>query len=665
VAGQFPKFEACFTPAEDVKQPRAYFKATGDYWYWVDFKKNTEAAPASTAAASTASCYTAILPKPTDKIDTMSYYLEVGNSKFEQSRTGDQVVDVMPKDGTCKKDKIAGFVPNASVAVGAPAGAPAVPLGFGGVLGAGTGLGAGAIAGGVAVAGGATGGVIAATNGGGGGSATPTATVSATGTPAPTATPIPGASPTNAPFSVKVSAAPTSGTDPLVVTFDACSSTGQNLIYNFDFDGDGTGDLNGTCSATRTYTMAGVSSGGGPKPLFSGTSSGGSSREYHAMVKVNEGVEGGGSETVEIVIHVDGTFFAKLDANPDTGPSPLTVNFSTCGSIGQSLQYEFDFESDGTVDLLQSGASCTASYTYTVGRKVGPIDQGRARAQFSGSVDASNYVNFTARVRVFEGVSGGQSHTFNVPIRVGNQFIAALDVNPDTGVDPLDVTFDACASQGVGLGYEFDFESDTFIDAFKFDTDCTITVTYTTCGWFPAGGQSRSRRARSQGTFSCPVNDYTATVRIFDSGGGSHTFTVPIHVDPAPYPAPALPDASGRVREQSDNNFRSRAAWVAILDGPRNGHAVVNGAPPMYLIGRGRNTGDATGVAGTNRIEFTVAEAGGAGSISFDLGPSGKLVTGSVRALSGDVVALTGTMIKFRLKGTAGESVSFTFESAP
>jgi hypothetical protein len=51
--------------------------------------------------------------------------------------------------------------------------------------------------------------------------------------------------------------------------------------------------------------------------------------------------------------------------------------------------------------------------------------------------------------------------------------------------------------------------------------------------------------------------------------------------------------------------------------------------------------------------------------VSFDLGPSAKLVTGSLRPISGDVVALTGTMIKFRLKGAAGETVSFSFESAP
>ena len=53
---------------------------------------------------------------------------------------------------------------------------------------------------------------------------------------------------------------PPSGTEPLEVTFSECKSTGIDLKYFYDFDGDGVDDLKGGCSVTKIYSIAGITS---------------------------------------------------------------------------------------------------------------------------------------------------------------------------------------------------------------------------------------------------------------------------------------------------------------------------------------------------------------------------------------------------------------------
>jgi hypothetical protein len=318
VAGEFPRLDACFTPVDNVTRPRAYFKSeTGTAWYWVDFKQNT--APVAPAAGVTPDrCYSAILPKPTRKITGLIYYLEVSNPQFEQARLDDKHVRVVPEKGGCRKDEpLAATVPNAIVAVGAAAGAPAIPVGFAvtGIAGAAGGVSAGVVAaavvgGGAAVAGGAA---IASS-----GKSTPTRTASPTATFAPTststlppATATPTATPTTAPnFNAVITVAPTEGPDPLEVTFDTCASTGQNLRYAFDFDGDGTVDLSSGvyCRVGRFYhadgTVSSTRYGSGVK-LQAVIQRKGCTTDFMPSVTVREAVGGGGSTTQPFLIQVD------------------------------------------------------------------------------------------------------------------------------------------------------------------------------------------------------------------------------------------------------------------------------------------------------------------------------------------------------------------------
>jgi hypothetical protein len=70
LAGQFPRLDACFTPAEAVGRAQVQFRAdeTGP-WYAVDMKGD-------------GACASAVLPKPTRSISSFRYFIEVVDRSF-------------------------------------------------------------------------------------------------------------------------------------------------------------------------------------------------------------------------------------------------------------------------------------------------------------------------------------------------------------------------------------------------------------------------------------------------------------------------------------------------------------------------------------------------------------------------------------------------------
>jgi hypothetical protein len=62
---------------------------------------------------------------------------------------------------------------------------------------------------------------------------------------------------------------------------------------------------------------------------------------------------------------------------------------------------------------------------------------------------------------------------------------------------------------------------------------------------------------------------------------------------------------------------------------------------------------------------IALAQGAGPGNVSFDLQAMTKLVGGSLEVVAGDVTAVSGVGIVFRLKGKSGETVIFTFDVAP
>lgn len=155
VAQAFPRIEARIGPVESVARARVYFRAEGGpAWYFVEMK------PAG-------STFSAAIPKPRKSLKKVNYYIEALDKALRSSRTPDFAPEVAASAGACsRKQAVAAVAGVASVVVGAPAGAPVVPLGFSasGVVSAGSVAGA---ASGAAGSAGTTGGAAASAGGGG------------------------------------------------------------------------------------------------------------------------------------------------------------------------------------------------------------------------------------------------------------------------------------------------------------------------------------------------------------------------------------------------------------------------------------------------------------------------------------------------------------------
>jgi hypothetical protein len=267
VAEQFPKMNACFSPAGSVARARVYFRAAGGpYWYFVEGKAPVFQTAQTGAGAQP--CMDFVLPKPKKTITKMDYYVEAVDKAFAESRSSEYNPDVVKDAGACRKDAPAApIASNATVTVGAAAGAPIVPAGFAGVAGA-AGLSTTAVVAGVAGAGAATAGVVAISNGSSKTTTTPSSTPPTAGPtpppPAPTPSTGPPPTPPPAPQSNQPPAAvfavtpdPPIGTAPFAVKFSMCGTTdpdGDPLTYNFSF-GDGQ-TAQGGCSTQHVYTFA-------------------------------------------------------------------------------------------------------------------------------------------------------------------------------------------------------------------------------------------------------------------------------------------------------------------------------------------------------------------------------------------------------------------------
>ncbi|MCB9459845.1 MAG: PKD domain-containing protein [Anaerolineaceae bacterium] len=133
-------------------------------------------------------------------------------------------------------------------------------------------------------------------------------------------------------------AAPTSGTAPLTVTFTN-TSTGDVEGLSWDFNGDGTPDNTTDGTTTFTYNNPG---------------------DYNATLTVNGA---GTSDSIAQVISVSAAVVppvASFTADPTSGSAPLTVAF-TSTSTGDVENFSWDFNGDGTPD---NTTDATATFTY-------------------------------------------------------------------------------------------------------------------------------------------------------------------------------------------------------------------------------------------------------------------------------------------------------------
>ena len=273
------------------------------------------------------------------------------------------------------------------------------------------------------------------------------------------------------PLEVSLSASPTAGSVPLVVTFNASTisrrATQQSnvLTYTFDFGDGETTALTGSDDLTidHTYQAPGV---------------------YDAQVIVRD--EDGNLARSSTIITANPPTppqqgpQAVLNASTDQGSAPLTVTFDATGSQdsdGQITAYDWDF-GDG---ISASGAQVTHTFTqdgtYVVILMV-TNDEGEMA---------------TARQTITVGT------TSNEPPQ------AAFTATPETGSAPLTVVFDAASSSDV----------DGVIQAYTWDFgDGDIS-----------SGQVVNHTFTSSGTF-------TVTLLIVDNRGAADVSSTTINVNP-------------------------------------------------------------------------------------------------------------------------------------
>jgi len=149
VADKHPRIDARVIPAEGVARARVYFRAAGtSAWYFVAMKP-------------VAGVLQGALPKPSKTTKAIEYYVEAVDKSFREARSAEFQPSVVQQGEACPNGRmLATALASAPVALGAGAGAPAVPAGFAnaGIVGIGGGLSTGAllavVGGGAAVAGG-------------------------------------------------------------------------------------------------------------------------------------------------------------------------------------------------------------------------------------------------------------------------------------------------------------------------------------------------------------------------------------------------------------------------------------------------------------------------------------------------------------------------------
>jgi hypothetical protein len=88
---------------------------------------------------------------------------------------------------------------------------------------------------------------------------------------------------------------------------------------------------------------------------------------------------------------------------------------------------------------------------------------------------------------------------------------------------------------------------------------------------------------------------------------------------------------------------------------------IFNGSTASYPE-RGRSLASTRIKDGDNRVEATVVNAAGkAGSWTIDLSSSPAVQAGSIRVLAGEIESVGANAVTFKLKGTPGERIAFTF----
>jgi len=323
--------------------------------------------------------------------------------------------------------------------------------------------------------------------------------------------------------------------------------------------------------------------------------------------------------------------FAVLTTNPDppSGPGPLTVTFDLCKSTdpdGDPLSFFFDFG-----DGAHTSGSCIESHTYSsTFRAAGEVrrqdrsyeaqgcvvDTGQASACRSRTVNATVPAPACAAptgVSITTPTAGQCFSTTSIPVSAtANGANSVLFRSDEINCMTLATTDpDEASTTVTGPG-------PTYSTVFTVGT-VTTTVCY---------------RIKARAVSSCGAFTDAASVQ-------------PVTVQTPFCFAPVI--GSGHSTTWSSD--------LALEKGRLQ--LTVNGGDLIYAES-GRSVGTSALNDGENRIEaILVAGLGKPGLWQFDLDAE---AVGTIHILAGDVASVTVSGVTFRLQGTPGERVAFTFQ---
>jgi poly(hydroxyalkanoate) depolymerase family esterase len=325
-----------------------------------------------------------------------------------------------------------------------------------------------------------------------------------------------------------------------IVTSDDIADVGQTV----DFDGSGSSDPDGTIDSYE-WDFGDGSTATGETASHAYDSTG----NYDVTLTVTDDQGATGTATVTVQV-CDGNCPPKADivASSTSVTTEDTVDFDAGGSSdadGSIDSYEWDFQSDGTVDATGETASHTYSSTGTYTATVTVTDD-------DGATDSAS-VEITVESALYCGEAENETHVNNGRAynsggcyyaegsdeymgscistdlstleETSTGYFEVVDSCPDGGSDGGNSapTADVSASSTtVATGETVDFDgsgssdSDGSISSYEWD--------WTSDGTYDATGETASHSYSSTG-------EYTVTLRVTDDDGATDTATVTITVE--------------------------------------------------------------------------------------------------------------------------------------
>jgi PKD domain-containing protein len=339
------------------------------------------------------------------------------------------------------------------------------------------------------------------------------------------------------------------------------------------------------------------------------------------------------------------TALLKVNPDPPTGQTPLTVSFDLCGSTdpdGDPLSYFFDF-GDGS----QTSGTCAVSHTYTATSFRGP-------GSLSGGVSAkSTTYHFFGSVVDPSGASQSRARdvVVNIPPPTTTTTTTTLCPTPTVVITAPMGCVDVSVNHNVPVSADASNATNVHFSLDYIGFDCTYAAA--NMGMKDVAGTTNPYAT----SFDTTTIFFGGCFRL--SAQASNACATPVSATPVVFNTNYGSCTAARLTTAEKGSL----GWSSdlALDGGRL-QIVVNGTSASFP-GRGRAYGVASLKSAENRVEATVVEAAGKpGLWRFDVMNAENVAAGSLRVLVGEVVNIAASSITFRLRGTPGERVSFTFE---